>query len=117
MVDFGNQVNTVMANPNERKRVQNKTVLLVDDFETQGWSAECARNLLLQAGARDVICVCIGKYPKPRHVLTSNDMTWDPYVPQQHPAGRFADAISLGSVNPLALTLLRESYQRVGARS
>jgi hypoxanthine phosphoribosyltransferase len=70
-VDFANQVNTVHVNPDERKRVLNKTVLVVDDFETQGWSAECARNLLLQASAREVMCVNIGKYPKTRYVAST----------------------------------------------
>lgn len=65
-----------MLNSTERKRnitqaiklrkkaivkIQNKTVLLFDDLVTSGATMSVARNLLTDAGARDVICVTVAK--------------------------------------------------------
>lgn len=115
-VSFANQINSIHVNPAQRKRVKRKTILVVDDFETQAWSAECARNLLLRAGAREVICVSLGKYGNTRHVVSDKQQSWDPFVAQTHPAGRFTDGIAQGPSDKAVLTAIRDSYQRVSAR-
>jgi hypothetical protein len=63
-VDFTNQSNTVHVNPRYRTRVKDQNVIVFDDFTTTGMSLEWARNLLYAAGAREVILLTIGKYPK-----------------------------------------------------
>jgi hypothetical protein len=94
-VGFSNQVNTVHLNPAQCKRIQGKRIVVVDDFETNGNSLECARNLLLQAGAVSVTCVSIGKYRMrgqglARNVFAPSDgYAWDPYVPTTHVAANF----------------------------
>lgn len=69
-LDHLNQLNTIKLNPNplqsEGKRYKNcplklgKTVLVIDDFCTQGYSLEAARAYLEQTGAR-VICISLLK--------------------------------------------------------
>ncbi len=64
-VDHLNQLNTIFINSKPQKgsgkfykeiSLQGKTVLVVDDFSTQGYSLEAARIYLKQAGA-NVICL------------------------------------------------------------
>jgi len=65
-IDHFNQLNTIYLNPNPLKGsgkdryksspLENKTVLVVDDFSTQGYSLEAARIYLKQAKA-NIICL------------------------------------------------------------
>jgi hypothetical protein len=64
-VDFSNQTNTVHVNPEYRDGIKDRSVIIFDDFTTTGMSLEWARNLLYAAGAREIILLTIGKYPKP----------------------------------------------------
>jgi len=61
-VDFENQISTVHLNPKYADKIKNKSILLIDDFITKGYSSECARNLLYRAGAKSVISIACGKY-------------------------------------------------------
>jgi hypothetical protein len=45
-------------------RIRGKVVCVLDDYMTNGISFETARNLLLQAGARKVILLALGRYRK-----------------------------------------------------
>jgi hypoxanthine phosphoribosyltransferase len=77
-----NQLNTVMVNPDLSATLPGKNVLLIDDFITYGPTTECARNMLLKAGASDVVSVAIGKYgPSIRLFAIQEEAghTWDPY--------------------------------------
>lgn len=114
LVDFANQSNTVHLNQERRDRIEGKTVLVVDDFETQGYSMECARNLLMRAGAADVLCVSVSKYQKPRRVVAPADgYSWDPYAPTVHSAGSFVEKAASERRDPHALSAIRSSYQRL----
>jgi len=94
-VGFSNQINTMQLNPARRQNIRGKRIVVVDDFETDGNSLECARNLLLQAGAASVTCLSIGKYRMrgqglSRNVFAPTDgYTWDPYAPTAHVAANF----------------------------
>jgi hypothetical protein len=59
---FLNQMNSIHLNPAYRDRIVAKRILVVDDFSTKGYSFECARNLLLAAGAASVMGVCFARY-------------------------------------------------------
>ncbi|ROO52742.1 hypothetical protein EDC02_7683 [Micromonospora sp. Llam0] len=61
-VSIVNQVQTVHLGAGYRGKVRDKTVIVFDDFTTTGSSLEWARNLLVSAGARQVIALTIGKY-------------------------------------------------------
>lgn len=69
-VSIATQATTVHLNPKYRSTVKGKTVIVFDDFTTEGMSLDWARNLLARAGARQVIGVTIGKYRKPYTVFT-----------------------------------------------
>ena len=94
-VGFSNQINTVHLNPEHRRKIAGKRIVVVDDFETNGNSLECARNLLLEAGAAAVTGVSIGKYRMrgqglARNVFAPTDgYAWDPYAPTTHVAANF----------------------------
>lgn len=57
---------TLEINPNltknPQKYIKGKTICIMDDYITNGYSAEAAKHLLLNAGARKVIFLSIGKY-------------------------------------------------------
>ena len=57
---------TLEINPNLTKNPKNnikgKTICIVDDYITNGYSAEAAKHILLNAGAKKVIFLSIGKY-------------------------------------------------------
>jgi phosphoribosylpyrophosphate synthetase len=63
-VHFTYQSNTVRLNPEQRKMIKGKSVIVLDDFTTTGMSLEWARHLLVQGGARRIILLTVGKYPK-----------------------------------------------------
>ncbi|MEU6355204.1 phosphoribosyltransferase [Streptomyces sp. NPDC047072] len=56
------QTRTVRINPKHQGNLTGKTVVVFDDFTTEGTSIEWARTLLLSAGAAQVIVLTVGKY-------------------------------------------------------
>ena len=112
-VDFGNQINTVHVNPSQLARVRGKSVVVVDDFVTQGYSLECARNLLFESGAEDVTCVNIGKYGRRYNVITPvPGYEWDPFIAEFHQDTSFQRIISTGQTDPTALKVIQDSHAR-----
>nr|BEK62778.1 hypothetical protein KPHV_00050 [Kitasatospora purpeofusca] len=80
-VTIATQANTVHLNPDHRRTLKGKTVIVFDDFTTQGMSLDWARNLLTAAGAKEVIGVTIGKYRKPYTFFTPRlGVTIDPFT-------------------------------------
>ena len=67
---FANQPSSVYV-PASYK-VTGKRVFVLDDFTTDGFSLEAARNLLLESGAERVTALAFGKYPK-RHTIAVPD--------------------------------------------
>ncbi len=61
---FVTQVRTVQLSARDRDQVVGKRVLVLDDFITDGYSGEWARTLLLAAGASEVMCAAVGKFPR-----------------------------------------------------
>jgi hypothetical protein len=87
-VDFYNQSNTLRLNPDYLQRVQGKCIVVMDDFTTRGYSGECARQLLLEAGVAEVACINVSKYGRDYWVISrgANDYAWDPYEAKEHAA-------------------------------
>lgn len=52
---------TVKMRKNAKNKIQNKTVLLFDDLVTSGVTMSVAKSLLTDAGAKDVICITVGR--------------------------------------------------------
>lgn len=96
---FLNQVNSVHVNPLYRERIQRKRVLVVDDFSTKGYSFECARNLLLHAGAGSVLGVCFARYHSD-YVIQSprKGLSFDPWTPCNFAVGDFTEAAVVGTL-------------------
>lgn len=114
--DFLNQANTIHLNRDHLDRVQDKSVLVIDDFETRGFSMECARNILLEAGAYKVICVSVGKYGYNRYIISPDaEHVWAPSSPTSHTAAAFSESRVRGEFLDEALDTIRESYNRVAA--
>jgi hypothetical protein len=61
-VSYQNQTNTVHLNPGQVKNIKDKSVVVFDDFTTDGNGLDWARQLLLAGGARKVVLVTIGKF-------------------------------------------------------
>ncbi len=113
---FLNQINTVHVNPLYRSKIRGKCILLIDDFTTDGYSLECARNLLLEAGASDVVAAVIGRYKTRQYVYTPADgYTWDPFVATTHEPDSFIPESVAGTNDDRAREALIESYERVAA--
>jgi hypothetical protein len=116
-VDFYNQSNTVRVNPDHRQRIQGRCIAVMDDFTTRGYSGECARQLLLEAGAAEVVCVNVSKYGRDYWVISRgvDEYAWNPCEAMDHPERSFREARTAGQTDPSVLTTVRESYLRVNA--
>ena len=61
-ISFGNQTDSVHLNPNQKKNVKGKSIIVFDDFTTDGNGLDWARLLLVAGGAKKVVLVTIGKF-------------------------------------------------------
>lgn len=87
---FLNQAQTLHLNPEHRKAVEGKTVLVIDDYCTRGHSFECARQLLYRGGAAKVVCVSVGRYGTRYTAQASGKrVQWDPWRPNHFQEGDF----------------------------
>jgi hypothetical protein len=100
-VDFYNQSNTMRVNPEHRQRIQGKCIVVMDDFTTRGYSGECARQLLLEAGAAEVACINISKYGRDYWVVSrgANNYMWDPFTAIGHGANTFREVRTSGRMD------------------
>jgi hypothetical protein len=89
----------------------------MDDFTTRGYSGECARQLLFEAGAAEVVCINVSKYGRDYWIIScsANNYTWNPWEATEHAADSFREMRTQGQPDPTMLTMIRESYRRVGA--
>lgn len=81
------QLRTICLDPALRGKVAGKYVLVVDDFTTDGFGFEAARNYLLNAGASGVACIAVGKYRHARETTASAfsplaGVSWDSFMAQ-----------------------------------
>lgn len=109
-VGFENQLGTIHINPLLRSQVRGANVLVLDDFTTQGYSFECARNLLFKAGANNVICVSIGKYGY-RYNAVTIESDFNPFEPINSSEIKYNEiTLSTGVINNNVTTTLEESF-------
>ncbi len=111
-VDFSNQTNTVMVNRARAKSVKDRAIVVFDDFTTTGMSLEWARNLLYKAGAREVLLVTIGKYPRPymMYVPRTSKLV-EPFGLKDYDIARdFVQVQATINENSAARDLIRESF-------
>lgn len=55
---------TLIVNPTLIKKIKGKVICIIDDYITNGYSAEAAKHLLFAAGAKEVIFLSFGKFGK-----------------------------------------------------
>ncbi|GHG14028.1 hypothetical protein ACFFSH_31280 [Streptomyces filamentosus] len=85
-ISIGAQARTVRINPQYKGKLKGKTVIVFDDFTTEGKSIEWARTLLTSAKAEQVIALTIGKYRASRHTAYQlrPGTTIDPFQASSH---------------------------------
>ena len=74
------QFRTVHLKSSYREKIKHKTILVLDDFTTCGYSLETARRMLLQADADKVVCLAMAKF-RNTHAFTRINESWDPFSP------------------------------------
>ncbi|MEU5234005.1 HAD family hydrolase [Streptomyces anulatus] len=102
-ISIGAQARTVRINPKYRGKLKGKTVVVFDDFTTEGKSIEWARTLLTSANVDQVIALTIGKYGAARHTAYQlrTGTTVDPYKTSYHLAAtNFTTTSVTGSAGP-----------------
>ncbi|MBF4502252.1 phosphoribosyltransferase [Savagea sp. SN6] len=67
---------TLIVNPNLINRIKGKVICIIDDYITNGYSAESAKHLLFAAGAKEVVFISIGKFGK-RYYSTNYEIKGD----------------------------------------
>lgn len=55
---------TLIVNPSLTNKIKGKVICIIDDYITNGYSAESAKHLLFAAGAKEVVFISIGKFGK-----------------------------------------------------
>lgn len=55
---------TLIVNPALKNSLKGKVICIIDDYITNGYSAEAAKHLLFAAGAKEVIFLSFGKFGK-----------------------------------------------------
>ncbi|MFX0201862.1 MAG: HAD hydrolase-like protein [Candidatus Hodarchaeota archaeon] len=118
-----NQINTIHLNPSPhkdlshtysdfQKTIQGKIILVVDDFCTDGYSLETARNYIQAAGGRAMLLSWLKTINKPYLVINLNTDI-DPFGPNELGAHDYTiTPIEYTSqiVDPVASQELREKY-------
>ncbi|MEV6840306.1 hypothetical protein AB0N17_38410 [Streptomyces sp. NPDC051133] len=102
-ISIGAQARTVRINPKYKGKLKGKTVIVFDDFTTEGKSIEWARILLASAQAEQVIALTIGKYGASRHTAYQlrPGTTIDPYKVSYHLAAtNFVTTPVTGAAGP-----------------
>ncbi|MFF6639617.1 hypothetical protein ACFY83_20585 [Streptomyces althioticus] len=111
-ISIAAQARTVRVNPKYRGKLTGKTVIVFDDFTTEGKSIEWARILLSKAGAAQVIALTVGKYGSRHTNYGLRPPTWrdstsrhpsitiDPYTINNLTATDFVSAVFSGTYGP-----------------
>lgn len=111
---FINQSNTVKLDDTEKERIRNKSILVIDDFTTDGNSFECARNMLYLGDAAEVICVSIGKYNQYHTIIEPHQgLHWDPFSTNMFEESDFQKRTVFGTTDQDALGTFRQSYENL----
>lgn len=115
--EFQYQVSTVCldCDPRDRNKIiKGKTILVIDDFITQGFNTEWARNLLYNAGANKVISVTIGAFLDIVEVQSiAKEFNWDSFVAVNIDDKYIISKKVTATKNPRALEKIVESYKEL----
>ncbi len=111
---FQDQIQTVCLKCDEgdvKRIVENKTVLVVDDFITQGFTTEWSRHLLLNAGAKKVISVAIGAFRDAMEIQSiANRREWESFNPVSIDEKDISARKIFATQNDRAVDIITASY-------
>lgn len=115
--DFGEQVSTICLSCEPRYRskyIEDKTIVVVDDFVTEGFTTEWVRNLLLNAGAKRVVSLAIGAYHDSIEVKSiASGFTWDSFSPVTIDDKYITTKMVWASRNPSAIQTIKDSFSEL----
>ncbi|MFC1926403.1 HAD-IA family hydrolase [Chloroflexota bacterium] len=98
----------------QSKMIDGKTILIIDDFITEGFSTEWARNLLYNAGAEKVISVAIGAFHNSIEVQSiAKGLKWDSYNPVNIDDKYLSSNNVFATTNANALNIIMDSYREL----
>lgn len=79
---FYSQISTIHLAADYRSKIEGRRVIILDDFTTQGYGFEAARNQFLNGGAGSVCCIAIGKFGYTSTIcIPDKDVEWDSFCP------------------------------------
>jgi FMN phosphatase YigB (HAD superfamily) len=92
-VEIDTQLQTIQLNPQYKDKIMDHPVIVIDDFTTEAYGFETARNFLINAGASSVICIAVSKYgiyPKLYNAFyPKSGIKWDSFAPTPLTTGDF----------------------------
>lgn len=96
------QFRTININPAYREKIAGKSVLVLDDYTTYGYSAETARKMLLMAGASKVTAVAIAKWHWDQYFEANTQKAWNAFEPCTLQQAAIPTILRHGTPNPIA---------------
>lgn len=108
------QMSTVHVKADYRHKLSGRTVVLIDDFTTEGTSLEWGRRLLLAAGAARVVLLAVGKFGR-RIPLTHSGYVFNS-EPSLDPFSVTEESFdTLFTAHPLTLQADDDAAKRIGS--
>lgn len=96
---------TLILNPSLKGKIRGKVVCIIDDYITNGYSAEAAKHILFKAGASRVIFLSMGKFGT-KYFKTDYQINGDITQPEysynylgEYEFGRYGSGISYNNDN------------------
>jgi len=112
-ISIAAQARTVRVNPSYKRKLSGKTVIVFDDFTTEGKSLEWARTLLVAAEAAQVIALTVGKYPSAHTAYALRPgLKIDPFTTNPLTAGDFTTSPRPGGAEDGPARSLRRAMVR-----
>jgi hypothetical protein len=119
-VSFLNQSNTVCVDRELRSHFEQKSLIVFDDFTTDGMAFEWARNLLRAAGATKVVLVAFGKYgqrlPVSHTVFEPSGIRIDPFGLYEYSLNHFTSRSVPYTFSDLNIRITQEMFRKWQAR-
>lgn len=98
------QLQTIQLNPQFKDKIKDHPVIVMDDFTTEAYGFETARNFLFNAKASSVICIAVGKYPRPYYAFYPKiGVEWNSFAPTSLTRRDFNASRILAQFNESAL--------------
>jgi hypothetical protein len=111
-VRFSNQMNSIILQ--RGTKVKGKRIYVIDDFTTEGYSLEAARQIFYAAGARSVHLLAFGKYGTRYHVEAPFDAQLvEPFQRKTYGDDQFVETVQRMTHSPEALKEFVESLDRL----